>query len=364
MTAPRLPEVSGALAAGQREGLAPGIAAVVVRRGEVLHAEALGQARLVPTPRPLGDGDLFDLASLTKLYTATVAARLVAAGRLELDAPASRWLPGFGGDKAAITPRHLLAHASGLPAWRPYWEALQAGANVEALLAAEPLEAPPGARAVYSDLGFLALQLVLERAGGAPLDRLVADEVAAPLGLRDTSFLPAADPAAQARRATRSFAATRLAPSRGRVLEGEVDDDNAWALGGVAGHAGLFAGAAEVAAFGEAWRAALDGDGRLLPPELARVFARRDAAPGSARALGWDTPSGPETTLGRRLGRGPRGAVGHLGWTGTSLWLDLDAGLACALLTNHCHPGGAERARIHALRRAFHDAVGAALQLG
>ncbi len=357
---------------------------MVLRGGALVHAETLGEARRLPTPRPLEPGDLFDLASLTKLFTATVAARLLAAGRLDLDAPASRWLEGFGGEKRAITLRHLLAHASGLPAWRPYWQVLRGtglqaapgstpspprgeggggGARpaLEALLAAEPLEASPGTRAVYSDLGFLALGLALERAGGAPLDRLVRDLVLAPLGLGETFFLREGDPAAAARRAAHGFAATRLAPSRGRVLEGEVDDDNAWAAGGVAGHAGLFSRAREVAAFGEAWRAALDGRSPFLPRDVAVEFARRAPTPGGDRALGWDTPSGPETSLGARLGRGPRGAVGHLGYTGTSLWLDLDAGLVCVLLTNHCHPGGADKARIRGLRRRFHDAVAEAL---
>lgn len=354
---PRLPGVSAVLAGAHAEGIAPALSAAVLREGRPVHLERLGDARRVPSPRPLGEADLFDLASLTKLFTATVAARLVAAGRLELDAPASRWLEGLSGEKRAITLRHLLAHASGLPAWRPLWQPLRAGAALEALLAAEPLEARPGTRALYSDLGFLALGLALERAGGAILDRLVQDLVLAPLGLGDTFFLREGDPAAAARRAAHRFAATRLAPSRGRVLEGEVDDDNAWAAGGVAGHAGLFSRAREVAAFGEAWRAALDGRSPFLPREVAAEFARRDPTPGSDRALGWDTPSGPETSLGARLGRGPRGAVGHLGYTGTSLWLDLDAGLVCVLLTNHCHPGGADKARIRGLRRRFHDAV-------
>ncbi|HZZ85848.1 MAG TPA: serine hydrolase domain-containing protein [Anaeromyxobacteraceae bacterium] len=365
--APRLAQVSAALAAGHREGVATALSAVVLRGGAPVHEESLGEARRLPAPRPLGEGDLFDLASLTKLFTATVAAQLVAEGRLELDAPASRWLEGFGGDKVAVTVRHLLAHSSGLPAWKPYWQVLgrasSASPGLEDLLAAEPLEAPPGARAVYSDLGFMALALVLERAGSAPLDRQIEGRIAAPLDLAHTFFLRAGDPAAEARRAAHRFAATRLAPSRGRVLDGEVDDDNAWALGGVSGHAGLFSTAREVATFGEAWRAALDGDGTLLPAATAAELARRDPTPGSGRALGWDTPSGPATTLGSRLGRGRRGAIGHLGYTGTSLWLDLDAGLVCVLLTNHCHPGGSDKARINHFRRRFHDAVAEALGL-
>ena len=141
------------------------------------------------------------------------------------------------------------------------------------------------------------------------------------------------------------------------MTRGAVNDDNAWAMGGVAGHAGLFSTAAEVAEMGGAWLRALDGEPSVIPVEAARELGRRDGARGSDRALGWDTPS-PGTSLGEKLGRGPRGALGHLGYTGTSLWLDLDAGLVCVLLTNHTHPSGvAQKDRIRELRRRFHDSI-------
>ncbi|HEX7489490.1 MAG TPA: serine hydrolase, partial [Anaeromyxobacteraceae bacterium] len=143
----------------------------------------------------------------------------------------------------------------------------------------------------------------------------------------------------------------------GGVLVGEVDDDNAFAMGGVAGHAGLFSSAAEVAALGQAWLDALAGRTRWLSAATAARFATRDATPGSERALGWDTPSAQGTSLGTRLGRGPRGAVGHLGFTGCSLWLDLDRELTCALLTNHVHPDGPDKPRLKDFRARFHDAV-------
>jgi CubicO group peptidase (beta-lactamase class C family) len=156
--------------------------------------------------------------------------------------------------------------------------------------------------------------------------------------------------------------ATRLAPERGgEVLCGEVDDDNAWAMGGVAGHAGIFATAEDVARFGRAWLDAVAGRSGWLGSAVATAFVARDATPGSERALGWDTPSPAGSAIGTRLGRGPRGAVGHLGFTGTSLWLDLDRELACALLTNHVHPGGSDRARIQSFRARFHDSVAEAL---
>ena len=385
-----LPPVLAVLEEGLLGGVAPGLAAAVRRRGQVVHHSVHGEAQRVPERRALGPGDLFDLASVTKLHVTTALARLADRGELDLDAAAARWLPGFRPGKEGISLRHLLAHASGLPAWRPLYERVAAdpvgraaflpaperppaeelaGAFcrgrelVEAAVGAEPLVAAPGARAVYSDLGFIALGLVLERVGGVPLHAVVEAEVLRPLGLGDTVFLPGLDPAGRAARAGgRRFAATRAAPARGgEVLCGAVDDDNAWAMGGVAGHAGLFATAPDVAALGQAWLDALAGRSPWLSAATAGRFVARDATPGSERALGWDTPSPAGSTLGSRLGRGPRGAVGHLGFTGTSLWVDLDAEVACALLTNHVHPGGPDRPRLRAFRARFHDVVAEAL---
>jgi CubicO group peptidase (beta-lactamase class C family) len=185
-----------------------------------------------------------------------------------------------------------------------------------------------------------------------------------PLGLGSTFFVDELEPGGAARPAGRCFAPAGPSQARGELPCGTVDDDNAWALGGAAGHAGLFSTADEVAAVGQAWQAALGGAAGLLSPRVAAEFARRDPAPGSARALGWDTPSGPATSLGSRLGRGPRGALGHLGFTGCSLWLDLDEALVVVLLTNHVHPNGMDRPRLLSYRRRFHDAVGRALGIG
>ena len=384
--------VARALQAGQREGIAPGLSAVVRVRGVVAHASVHGEAQREPTRRGLSAEDRFDLASLTKLYVASAAARLVDRGDLDLDAPASRWLPALGGDKESITVRHLLAHASGLAAWRPWYEAVASDALgrpaflpplerpravalvpafrrgreiVEAALASERLEAPPGARALYSDLGFVGLGFALERLAGVALERLVADEVLGPLGLDGTFYLPGLDPArAEALRGGWSFVATRRAPARGgEVLCGAVDDDNAWALGGVAGHAGLFSSAADVARFGQAWLDALAGRTPWLSRATAERFAARDPTPGSERALGWDTPAREGSSIGARLGHGRLGAIGHLGFTGTSLWLDRDREIVCVLLTNRVHPGGADKVRMKAFRARFHDAVAADLAI-
>jgi CubicO group peptidase (beta-lactamase class C family) len=231
---------------------------------------------------------------------------------------------------------------------------------------AEPAEAAPGTRALYCDPGFIALGLLVERLGGAPLPQLFASRVAGPLGLRSTFFVDGLDPAAaEAARAGRSFVPTGWSARRAEVVSGFVNDDNAWAMGGAAGHAGLFSTPGEVAALGQAWLEAATGRGGVIPADVAREFARRDATPGSERALGWDTPSRGGSTLGGRLGRGPRGAIGHLGFTGTSLWIDLDAGIVCALLTNHVHPSGSsDKPRMRAFRQAFHDAVAEGLGIG
>jgi CubicO group peptidase (beta-lactamase class C family) len=229
---------------------------------------------------------------------------------------------------------------------------------------AEPPEAAPGTRARYSDPGFLALGFLLEVLGGAPLSVLAARRVFGPLGLGSTAFVDGLAGGAGAL-AGRTFAPAGWSEARGGLSQGIPNDDNAWAMGGGAGHAGVFSTAQEVAAFGQAWLVALAGGRTVVPEEAARTFVERDRdTPGSGRALGWDTPTG-ETSLGTLLGRGPKGAVGHLGYTGCSLWLDLDRELSVALLTNHVHPSGkADRGRIHAFRRAFHDAVGEATGVG
>ena len=361
-------------------GVAPAWDAVVLRGGVVVHASRGGTADGVPADGAPPDGKplLFDVASLTKVVaTGTLAALLVKEGRIRLDAPAVEWLPRFrGGGKEQVTVRELLAHSSGLPWWRPWFERAMAdplaglaflppaerpgdlaaafarGREIVAeALWEEPLEAPPGTRALYGDPAFLALGFLVEAAGGAPLDRLFAERVAVPMGLNDTFF------GGRGRRC----APTEQCAHRHELNQGTVNDDNAWAMGGVAGHAGVFSTAGNVARLGQEWLLAMEGRGRILDAKVAREFARRDTTPGSERALAWDTPSAAGSpvgsSIGSVLGRGPLGAIGHLGYTGCSLWIDRDRGLVCALLTNHVHPGGRRPDEILAVRQAFHDAV-------
>jgi len=389
---PSLPSLSAVLEAGRREGIAPALSAAVIARGTLVHASWHGVVPLAGQgERALSRDDLFDVASLTKVMaTTTLAAQLCAAGALDLDAPAAARLPGFeAGGKAPVTARHLLAHSAGLPAWRPYWELAardavaaaafrppgerpplsslgeaftRGAALVRGAVLGEPLERPPGTAAVYSDPGFMALGLLVEATAGAALSRLAGERVFAPLGLASTAHLDGLDlTAGPARLAGRAFVPTGWSEARRGVSQGVVNDDNAWAVGGGAPHAGVFSTATDVAAFGQAWLVALSGGPSVVAPEVARRFVARDRTPSTGRALGWDTPTG-QSSIGDRLGRGERGAVGHLGYTGSSLWIDLDAEIAVALLTNHVHPSGrADRPRLNAFRRAFHDAVAEAL---
>ena len=387
-----LAAVHAVLEEGLRGGVAPALQAAVLRGGELVHESAHG-ALPAPGARPLAADDPFDVASLTKVMaTTTLVAPLVEDGTLALDAPVAPRLPGFGeAGKGAVTLRHLLAHASGLPRWRPYFEraaadpvaaaafrppaerpapealvpAFERGrALVRAAVLAETLEAPPGAHAVYCDPGFLALGFLLEEVLGDRLAALAEARVFRPLGLVRTFYLDGLAPAqAVAHAAGRSFPPTEVCEHRHEVNRGAVNDDNAWAMGGAAGHAGVFSTAREVAALGQAWLDALHRRRSVVPAAAAAALARRDTTPGSTRALGWDTPSEQGSSLGTRLGRQGRGAIGHLGFTGTSLWIDLEREVVVALLTNRVHPTR-ENELIRPFRPRFHDAVAEALGIG
>jgi CubicO group peptidase (beta-lactamase class C family) len=320
-----------------------------------------GRTRRVPDPGPMcGDDAIYDLASLTKpIATAAIAMRLVARRALELGAPARRWNAVLDPE---ITVAHLLGHASGLPAHVALYERLAAGERVGeasayaafvAMAARTPLEARPGARAVYSDLGYALAGAVVEAAGGEKLDALFAREIAGPLAIGarfvDLTQTRPAWPA--------QVVATEL-DARGLVC-GEVHDENAHAAGGVCGHAGLFGTVADVSRFALAIVGAAHGDASVFAPDVVTTFLATAAAPGASWRLGWDTPS--DTPGASHAGdRWPRvGAVGHLGFTGTSVWLDVPRRRWVALLTNRVHPSRdrPEALLIKDLRRAVGDAV-------
>lgn len=366
--------VEKALAAAAEEGVFSGAVLWVGLAGQaVLHA-AVGRCAAPRDAAPVGPGTVFDLASLTKpVATVTCAMRLVEAGRMDLDDPVGRHLPAFSkgpdaGRRGAVTVEHLLTHASGLPAWRPYFEAAReleakrpgfiGGEAARAWLVgqacAEPLEHPPGTRAVYSDIGFILLGAILERVAEAPLEAAFQRLVAEPLGLGHTRFNPGNAPPGPG---GADVAATTGSPWRENPLRGVVHDDNAFVMGGVAGHAGLFGTAADVGRWAMALLDAWHGRGAFLSRAVARRFLAPDArVPGSSWVVGMDTPT-PPSSGGRYPG--PK-SVGHLGYTGTSVWMDPEREWAVVLLTNRVHTDP-EGEGIRRFRPWVHDAVGQAL---
>lgn len=346
-----------------RRGIAdkifPGAVLLVSKNQDIVFFEAYGTANLF-TQRPITRETFFDLASLTKPLTTTLAVMsLVQEGRLTLDQRLAALLPGYSGtDKALVTVEQLLAHHAGLPAYRPYYLSLcrrppeERRARLGELLSAEPLIHPIGCRPLYSDLGFMLLQQVVETVSGKSLSCFVRQKIYRPLGL-DGLFFPAEGKPLRRQR----FAATERCLWRGVLLEGVVHDENAYAMGGVAGHSGLFGKAAHLHLLVKALYAAYAGERRFerFDRQLLKHFFSRYRD--SDRALGFDTPARENSSTGRYMSRN---SVGHLGFTGTSFWLDLDEGIAVILLTNRVHPTRANEG-IRRFRPALHDTVFSAL---
>jgi CubicO group peptidase (beta-lactamase class C family) len=301
---------------------------------------------------------IFDLASLTKVIaTTSLVMGHVHAGTLALDAPIRALLPSWReADRATVTVRQLLDHSSGLPAHARLWEHARGRDAFERAIALTPLEAPPGARSVYSDLGFMLLGFLISDIAGRPLDDQWADwrRVALP---RDAilTYRAVGSPAAGRPGFPGPVAPTELDPWRGRVLRGEVHDENAAALGGVAAHAGLFGAAGAVGAFARLVLQTFQSSTPLGTPDAMRLFARPSRPEGS-RALGWDTMR-PTSSCGALMS--PT-AIGHTGFTGTSLWIDQERDVYVVLLTNRVHPTRENQA-LPQLRPRFHDAVMRAL---
>jgi serine-type D-Ala-D-Ala carboxypeptidase len=370
---------------GTATGIFPCARAVVLAQGVPRFEGGSGGA---------GAATVFDLASLTKVMCTTAGLlSLWAEGTLEPTTPLARPFPESAAGRAGVTLADLLRHRAGLPAWVPLFapvlgaapgllepgcpapaRAAARRAVVEAALAT-PLAGPPGAHAVYSDVGFVLVGEWLALAAGRPLDALFAERVARPLGLGARFRRLSAPPEDAAGIApTGAWRPREPAPGQADAWgarprrpspPGEVDDDNAWAMDGVAGHAGLFGTAADVAAFGQAVLDELAGAARLAPPALwARAVARDGLTAGSTRGFGFDTraPGDPPdgASAGRLVGQVSPGAVGHLGFTGVSLWVDLGRRLVVALCTNRT-AGGRADTRIRAFRPRFHDAVVEAL---
>ena len=337
-----------------QDSVAPGMAIAVGRWGRLVHLAGYGT---LDWPDAQGRGpkvderSLYDLASLTKVIATTTSAMLLEEeGRLALDSTVAFYLPEFAAAdslKRHITVRMLLTHTGGLEAGAPLYRTARGRAEYLRQIAERPLKAMPGTEMVYSDWDMIVLQLVLERITGQPLDLFTTMRIFAPLGMTDTGFLP-----------DTMLLGQRLAPTtvdsalRGGLLRGVVHDGNAWAMGGVSGHAGLFSSARDLAVFAQL----LLNDGRYGGVQLVRpeTLVRWTAiqGPGSSRALGWDTPSGA-SSAGRYFG--PR-SYGHTGFTGTSMWMDPERGVFVVILANRVHSRGAST-RHATLRSAVADVV-------
>ena len=332
----------------------PGCAFGLFAHGQVLLQDALGRFTYEEHEPPVQPGTVFDVASLTKVVATTAMAMLLhQRGQLSLDTLLADLLPGFvvgrepGSLARRITLRHLLAHNSGLPAYVEFFRTARTPAALFHACLRLPLEAAPGARSAYSDPGYILLGKALELAVREHLRAFVRREICGPLGLHSTTFCPPASLRA-------AIPPTEQDTTfRHRRLQGEVQDENAFVLKGVSGHAGLFSSVPDLLRFAaEILRAFEPSSSALFTRATVETFAQRQPPPGSSRAIGWDTPS-ENSSAGSRFS--PR-SIGHLGYSGCSLWIDLDASLAAVLLTNRTWPGRSSQL-IRQVRPAFHNAL-------
>ncbi len=325
----------------------PGAIAVVGDRHEAIATVAVGHQDWAASPK-VDEYTIWDLASLTKVIgTTTALMQLWADHRVDLDAPVQRYLPEFvGPHKELVTVRHLLTHSSGLPGWRPLYKEATSPAEALRLLYQTPLDTLPGVRMVYSDLGAMLLGKIVERVSGEPLDVYLRRHVFAPLGMTSTMFKPP-------KRLLPRIAPTERDPWRGRLVHGEVHDENAYFLGGVSGHAGLFSDAADLSRFARMYLEGGQLDGaRIVTPAAIDTFTRVQDSALSTRALGWEVPNGSNSAGHEMSNR----AFGHTGFTGTSIWIDPARDLFVILLTNRVDPTR-DNPRLGPVRVQLADAV-------
>ena len=351
------------------EGIFPGGVLLVASAGEIVHHAAYGFASLTPMQSPTTVETLYDLASLTKPLATTLAVMLLVQDqRLKLDEPLCHYLPRLKDMMVGqVTPRHLLSHTAGLPAWKPYYrlwnnedvykmseiECRKTRHRIYDLVHCEILLAPVGKEVIYSDLGFILLAELVEHISTANLAEFCLAQIFVPLATPNTFFVAPSGPVCVTAHKERTYAATEDDPWRRRILVGEVHDENAYVLGGVAGHAGLFSTAADVFRIVQEYVRATEGKGRILREDLAQLcVARQDQALDSTRALGWDVPSN-NSSSGKHFSEQ---SFGHLGFTGTSVWADPKADLVVVLLTNRVHPHRTNN-RIAEFRPLLHDAI-------
>ncbi|WP_284352032.1 serine hydrolase domain-containing protein [Roseisolibacter agri] len=343
-----LAAVRGVMEKAIADSAFPGGVAVVgdATGGYVMHgAGRIDWAPDAPAPNA---ATIWDMASLTKVVATTSAMlQLVAERKVALDAPVQRYLPDWKGPrKETVTVRHLLTHSSGMPSWRPLYKEATNAAEAMALVMQTQLDTLPGARYLYSDLNAILLGEIVRRVSGQPLDQYLAKRVFGPLGMRDTRYLPPKSELAR-------IAPTEFDPWRQRKVHGEVHDENAYMLGGVSGHAGLFSTAADLSRLARAYLngGTLDGT-RVFDAATIAEFTRVQDTTISRRAIGWETPTGGNSA-GQYLSRR---AFGHTGFTGTSLWIDPARGVYVILLTNRVNPTR-QNTRIGGVRTALANAA-------
>ncbi|MEY4705796.1 MAG: hypothetical protein RL042_2001 [Nitrospirota bacterium] len=360
--------VEAALRLAVDDGVFPGAQLAVRLRGELQCVVAVGRLSSEPPGLPVQTSTIYDLASLTKpLATVTSVLLLIQRAKVALEDSVQQVLVELEGTPIGqATVRDLLTHRSGLPGWRPFYERVEVRDNVPGssggdqslkqamlhMIRDEPLIYTRGERSVYSDLGFMLLGFLIERLSGMALDRWCEEAIVGPLGADPLTFCPTAG------RRQSPIDPSRIAPTerdewRKRLLRGEVHDENAAAMGGVAGHAGLFGTAESVLAVSGAWLRAYHGQGSILGGALVRQFTTcQESAARSSWALGWDTPSAPSSSGVYFSER----SFGHLGYTGTSLWIDPLCELEVVLLSNRVHPSRRNE-KIKVFRPLIHDLV-------
>jgi CubicO group peptidase (beta-lactamase class C family) len=334
MSAERLEKIDHVIERGIKAGGYPGAAVVVGRRGAAVWEKGFGHLGWNTSDADVTANTIYDLASLTKVVGTTTAVMLLYdEEKIQLDEPVKTYLPEFsGGNKDLVTVRMLLEHRSGLPAGRDLWRMHGSTADARRAVIATPLAFKPGRYVEYSDLGADVLGFMVERVSGQPLDAFLEQRVFKPLGMTETMFRPSPLIRDQ-------IAPTELNPPRGYPLRGEVHDENAYALGGVAGHAGIFSTAADLSVFAQMMLNGGEYQGtRLIKQSTVALFTKNTDSKGT-RALGWDT-CGHQGSCGKYLNSN---AYGHTGFTGTSLWIDPDRDMFVILLTNRVHAPRAKR---------------------
>jgi CubicO group peptidase (beta-lactamase class C family) len=326
----------------------PGASLVVGYRGSIILDDGEGRLDYSTTSSKVTADTIYDLASVSKAVGTTAAAMtLVESGRLLLNAPVQDYLPEFKGpNKDKVRVLNLLTHSAGFPAFLPLYKEAKGYQQVLKTICETPLIYEPGTKTLYSDLGMILLGEILSRAAGQPLDRFLAGHLFDPLGMKSTSYNPS-------RSLRERIAPTENDPWRNRVVRGEVHDENAYAMGGVAGHAGLFSSAHDLAVFAQMMLNGGIYDHRRYPnPDTIARFTAAQGNTEDARALGWGKPS-PSNWTGKVFSAS---AYGHTGFTGTSIWIDPERQLFIILLTNRVHPSR-ENLKIDEARQTICESV-------